>query len=123
MEFIKKYWYYSVILGLVLYIFTFPKKVYKVIPKETQKYEKVIDLLIDSINNLNFQKNELLLVDKPVTEIETVTVKIQLPPKEKIIYKNEVIIQESDCVDFYSDRKLDSLWTGNRTTKKNHSKR
>jgi hypothetical protein len=123
MEFIKKYWYYSVILGLVLYIFTFPKKVYKVIPKETQKYEKVIDLLIDSINNLNFQKNELLLVDKPVTEIETVTVKIQLPPKEKIIYKNEVIIQESDCVDFYSDRKLDSLWTGNRTTKKNNSKR
>jgi hypothetical protein len=123
MEFIKKYWYYSVILGLVLYIFTFPKKVYKVIPKETQKYEKVIDLLIDSVNNLNFQKNELLLVDKPVTEIETVTVKIQLPPKEKIIYKNEVIIQESDCVDFYSDRKLDSLWTGNRTTKKNNSKR
>ena len=123
MEFIKKYWYYSVILGLVLYIFTFPKKVYKVIPKETQKYEKVIDLLIDSINNLNFQKNELLLVDKPVTEIETVTVKIQLPPKEKIIYKNEVIIQESDCVDFYSDRKLDSLWAGNRTTKKNNSKR
>lgn len=123
MEFIKKYWYYSVILGLVLYIFTFPKKVYKVIPKETQKYEKVIDLLIDSVNNLNFQKNELLLVDKPVTEIETVTVKIQLPPKEKIIYQNEVIIQESDCVDFYSDRKLDSLWTGNRTTKKNNSKR
>ena len=123
MEFIKKYWYYSVILGLVLYIFTFPKKVYKVIPKETQKYEKVIDLLIDSVNNLNFQKNELLLVDKPVTEIETVTVKIQLPPKEKIIYQNEVIIQESDCVDFYSDRKLDSLWTGNRTTKMNNSKR
>ena len=120
---IKKYWYYSVILGLVLYIFTFPKKVYKVIPKETQKYEKVIDLLIDSINNLNFQKNELLLVDKPVTEIETVTVKIQSPPKEKIIYQNEVIIQESDCIDFYSDRKLDSLWTGNRTTKKNNSKR
>jgi hypothetical protein len=123
MEFIKKYWYYSVILGLVLYIFTFPKKVYKVIPKETQKYEKVIDLLIDSINNLNFQKNELLLVDNPVTEIETVTVEIQLPPKEKIIYQNEVIIQESDCVDFYSDRKLDSLWTGNRITKKNNSKR
>jgi hypothetical protein len=123
MEFIKKYWYYSVILGLVLYIFTFPKKVYKVIPKETQKYEKVIDLLIDSINNLNFQKNELLLVDIPVTEIETVTVEVQLPPKEKIIYQNEVIIQESDCVDFYSDRKLDSLWTGNRTTKKNNSKR
>jgi hypothetical protein len=123
MEFIKKYWYYSVILGLVLYIFTFPKKVYKVIPKETQKYEKVIDLLIDSINNLNFQKNELLLVDIPVTEIETVTVEVQLPPKEKIIYQNEVIIQESDCVDFYSDRKLDSLWTGNRITKKNNSKR
>jgi len=123
MEFIKKYWYYSVILGLVLYIFTFPKKVYKVIPKETQKYEKVIDLLIDSINNLNFQKNELLLVDIPVTEIETVTVEVQLPPKEKIIYQNEVIIQESNCVDFYSDRKLDSLWTGNRITKKNNFKR
>ena len=123
MEFIKKYWYYSVILGLVLYIFTFPKKVYKVIPKETQKYEKVIDLLIDSINNLNFQKNELLLVDIPVTGIETVTVEVQLPPKEKIIYQNEVIIQESNCVDFYSDRKLDSLWTGNRITKKNNSKR
>ena len=55
--------------------------------------------------------------------IDTVTVTVQSPPKEKIIYKNEVIVQESDCVDFYSDRKLDSLWTGSRTTKKNSTKR
>lgn len=123
MEFIKKYWYYSVILGLILYIFTFPKKVYKVIPKETQKYEKVIDLLIDSINNLNSQKNELLLLNNSTTQVETLTVTVKSPPQQKIIYKNDTVIQESDCIDFYSDRKLDSLWTGGRVTKKNNFKR
>jgi hypothetical protein len=122
MEFIKKYWYYSVILGLVLYIITTPKKVYRVVPKENDKYVKVIDKLKDSINNLNLEKNTLLL-NKPTSQVETVTVTIKSPPKEKIIYQNEVIVQESDCIDFYSDRKLDSLWTGSRTTKKNNLKR
>lgn len=122
MEFIKKYWYYSVILGLVLYIITTPKKVYRVVPKDNEKYEKVIDKLKDSINDLNLERNVLLL-NKPTYQVDTVTVTVQSPPKEKIIYKNEVIVQESDCVDFYSDRKLDSLWTGSRTTKKNSTKR
>jgi hypothetical protein len=122
MEFIKKYWYYSVILGLVLYIITTPKKVYRVVPKENDKYVKVIDKLKDSINNLNLEKNVLLL-NKPTSKVDTVTITIKSPPKEKIIYKNEVIVQESDCIDFYSDRKLDSLWTGSRTTKKNNLKR
>ena len=122
MEFIKKYWYYSVILGLVLYIITTPKKVYRVVPKENDKYVKVIDKLKDSINNLNLEKNVLLL-NKPTSKVDTVTITVQSPPKEKIIYKNEVIVQESDCIDFYSDRKLDSLWTGSRTTKKNNLKR
>jgi hypothetical protein len=122
MEFIKKYWYYSVILGLLLYIITTPKKVYRVVPKDNDKYEKVIDKLKDSINNLNLEKNVLLL-NKPTSKVDTVTITIKSPPKEKIIYKNEVIVQESDCIDFYSDRKLDSLWTGSRTTKKNNLKR
>ena len=122
MEFIKKYWYYSVILGLVLYIITTPKKVYRVVPKENDKYVKVIDKLKDSINNLNLEKNVLLL-NKPTSKVDTVTITIQSPPKEKIIYKNEVIVQESDCIDFYSDRKLDSLWAGSRTAKKNNLKR
>jgi len=122
MEFIKKYWYYSVILGLVLYIITTPKKVYRVVPKENDKYVKVIDKLKDSINNLNLEKNVLFL-NKPTSKVDTVTITIKSPPKEKIIYKNEVIVQESDCIDFYSDRKLDSLWTGSRTTKKNNLKR
>ena len=122
MEFIKKYWYYSVILGLVLYIITTPKKVYRVVPKENDKYVKVIDKLKDSINGLNLERNVLLL-NKPTYQVDTVTVTIQSPPKEKIIYKNEVIVQESDCIDFYSDRKLDSLWAGSRTTKKNSTKR
>lgn len=124
MEFLKKYWYYSVILGLLLYIFTFPKKVYKVVPKENVKYEKIIDLLVDSINDLNYQKNELLLSNKPITEIETLTVTVKSTvPQQKIIYKNDTIIKESNCIDFYSDRKRDSLWTRNRTAKKNSIKR
>lgn len=122
MEFIKKYWYYSVILGLFLYIITTPKKVYRVVPKDNNKYVKVIDKLKDSINNLNLEKNALLL-NRPTPHVDTVTITIKSPPKEKIIYKNEVIVQESDCIDFYSDRKLDSLWTGSRTTKKNNLKR
>ena len=122
MEFLKKYWYYSVILGLILYIVLTPKKFYKVVPKQSSQYEKLIDKLKDSIDILNLQKKELLL-NNPVAKIETVTVTVQPPPKEKIIYQNEVIVQETDCVDFYSDGKLDSLWSGNRTSKKNNSKR
>lgn len=121
MEFLKKYWYYSVILGLVLYILTVPKKVYKVVPKQNDKYEKVIDKLNDSIYNLNLQKNKLLLSRS--AEVETVTVNLPCEPIEKIIYKNEQIIKEVNCVDFYTDYKRDSLWSGNRVTKKNSVKR
>ena len=122
MEFLKKYWYYSVILGLILYIVLTPKKFYKVVPKQSSQYEKLIDKLKDSIDILNSQKKELLL-NNPTTKVDTVTITLQSQPKEKIIYKNEVIIQETDCIDFYSDRHRDSLWSGYRSTKKNSIKR
>lgn len=122
MNFIKKYWSFFIIIGLILYIIFYPKKVYKVVPKDNKKYENTISSLEDSINLLNFEKNKLLLANT-VSQVETVT--STLPPieKEKIVYKNEQIIQEVNCVDYYTDRKRDSLWTGNRFTKKNSSKR
>ena len=122
MEFLKKYWYYSVILGLILYILMIPKKVYRVIPKQTVEYKKTIDKLNDSIRILNLQKNELYFNDI-VSEKETIKVTVNQPPIEKIVYKNEKIIEEVNCVDYYTDGKRDSLWTGNRIAKKNNSKR
>lgn len=122
MKFIKKYWSFFVILALVLYIFFSPKKVYKVVPKDNKKYENIISSLKDSINLLNFEKNKLSL-DNTVSQVETVTVTLPPVEKEKIVYKNEQVIQEVNCVDYYSDLNRDSLWTGNRTTKKNSFKR
>ncbi len=119
MEFIKKYWYYSVILGLLLYIITIPKKVYNVYPKETKKFESTIVNLSDSIELLNYEKKLLLLGDTKTIEVDTVFVTIPSKPKETTVIERDEVIKEIDCTEYYNDPKRDSLWS-KRITKKDN---
>jgi hypothetical protein len=119
MEFIKKYWYYSVILGLLLYVITVPKKVYNVYPKETEKFKKTIVSLNDSIELLNYEKKLLSLDDNKEIVTDTVFVKVPSKPKETIVIKRDEVIKEIDCTEFYTDSKRDSLWTKGTTKKDN----
>lgn len=111
MLFLKKYWYFSVIIGLLLYIITVPKKVYKVYPKETKKFEKTIVKLNDSIELLKYEKKLLLLEDRKKIEIDTVFVMVPTKPKETVLIQKNEIIKEVNCTEYYSDPKRDSLWT------------
>ena len=119
MSFFKKYWYYSVILGLFLYIITVPKKVYKVYPKETEKFKKTIVNLNDSIDLLNYEKKLLSLDDTEKIVIDTVFIRVPSKPKETIVIKRDEVIKEIDCTEFYTDSKRDSLWTKGTTKKDN----
>jgi hypothetical protein len=121
MEFLKKHWYLPVILALVLYIFTVPKKTYKVIPKDNLTKDSIIFNLQDSLNNLGElinQKNQLLLSEKENIKVETLEVKIPSKPKEIIIYKNEQVVKEVNCPTYYTDRERDSLWAKRITDSK-----
>ncbi len=125
MQFLKKYWYYSVILGLLLYIITIPKKVnkvYNVVPKQTGKTEKIITKLNDSIEMLNYEKKLLLLDNEKTVRTDTVFVKIVSKPKEIIVVKNEQVTKEVDCTEYYTDSKRDSIWA-KRTSKKDNTER
>jgi hypothetical protein len=119
MLFIKKYWYFSVILGLLLYIITVPKKVYKVYPKETKKLETTIVNLNDSIELLNYEKKLLSLDDKKKVKVDTVFVNLPSKTKETIVIERNEVIKEIDCTEYYNDPKRDSLWTKGLSKKNN----
>jgi hypothetical protein len=113
MEFLKKHWYLPIILALVLYIFTIPRKTYKLVPKENLKNDSIISHLKDSLVRLTIEKNELQLADKEVVKTETLRVEVKVPskPKEIIVVKNEEIIKEVNCATYYTDRERDSIWS------------
>jgi hypothetical protein len=113
MEFLKKHWYLPVMIALVLYIITVPRKTYKLVPKENLKNDSIISILKDSVNSLTIQKNELQLADREIIKTETLTVEVKVPskPKEIIVVKNEEIIKEVNCATYYTDRERDSIWS------------
>jgi hypothetical protein len=89
MEFLKKYWYLPVILALILFIITMPKKTYKVVPKDNVKKDSMIISLRDSLDRLIIENNQLNLVEKEIVRTETLKVNVPSKPKEIIIYKNQ----------------------------------
>ena len=110
MEFLKKYWYLPVILALILFIITMPKKTYKVVPKDNVKKDSMIITLRDSLDRLIIKNNQLNLVEKEIVRTETLKVNVPSKPKEIIIYKNEQVVKEVNCPTYYTDRERDSLW-------------
>lgn len=96
-----------------------PKKVYKVYPKETEKFKKTIVNLNDSIDLLNYEKKLLSLDDTEKVVTDTVFIKVPSKPKETIVIKRDEVIKEIDCTEFYTDSKRDSLWA-KRITKKDN---
>ena len=107
--FLKKNWYFLIIVALAVILILQFKKNYHVIQKtDSPEESKKIEALRDSVNNL-VKKNE---------ELQTAYDNKQTTIINNIINKNKEDGKKIDVIPLYSDSQRDSVWASKSSTNK-----
>jgi hypothetical protein len=107
--FLKKNWYFLIIVALAIILVLQFKKNYHVIQKtESPEESKKIETLRDSVNKL-VEKNE---------ELQTAYDNKQTTIINNIINKNKEDGKKIDVIPLYSDSQRDSVWSSKSSTDK-----
>jgi len=107
--FLKKNWYFLIIVALAVILVLQFKKNYHVIQKtESPEESKKIETLRDSVNKL-VEKNE---------ELQTAYDNKQTTIINNIINKNKEDGKKIDVIPLYSDSQRDSVWSSKSSTDK-----